>query len=102
MSRTENSNVITVRLSNRNLKRVQAVQELENVDRSTLVKEFIEDGLRERVISLYQKGKISAGRSAEILCISLREFLELLENKCLPVKWDAAGIKDYLNEKYGE
>ncbi len=102
MSQTEKNSVVTLRLSNRNLRRVEAVQALENVDRSTLFKEFIEDGLRDKVASLYAKGKISAGRGAEILGISLREFLELLERKCIAVNWDSEGVAEYLKEKYGE
>jgi hypothetical protein len=47
MTEFEKSSVVTVRLSKRNLRRVEAVRALENVDRSTLFKEFIEDGLRE-------------------------------------------------------
>lgn len=102
MTEFEKSSVVTVRLSKRNLRRVEAVRALENVDRSTLFKEFIEDGLRERVIRLYENGKLSAGRGAEILGISLREFLELLERKCVAVNWDSEGVKDYLKVKYGE
>jgi predicted HTH domain antitoxin len=98
----EKSTVVTVRLSKRNLRKVEAVRALENVDRSTLFKEFIEDGLQERVVRLYEKGKISSGRGAEILGISLREFLELLERKHVTFNWDTDGIKDYLKEKYGE
>ena len=79
MIEDKQSTVVTVRLSKRNLRKVEAVRALENVDRSTLFKEFIEDGLQERVVRLYEKGKISSGRGAEILGISLREFLELLE-----------------------
>ena len=99
---SEKSSVVTVRLSKRNLQRVEAVRTLENVDRSTLIKEFIEDGLRQRTVTLYEKSKISAGKGAEILGISLREFLELLEQKCLTVNWDSEIIKDYMQEKYGE
>ena len=102
MVETEKSSVVTVRLSKRNLRRVEAVRALENVDRSTLFKEFIEDGLRDRVLQLYAKGKLSAGRTAEILGVSLREFLELLEHECVAVNWDSAGVKDYLKQKYGE
>jgi predicted HTH domain antitoxin len=98
----EKSTVVTVRLSRRDLKRVEAVRALENVDRSTLVKEFIEDGLRDRVIRLYGDGKLSAGRGAEILGLLLREFLELLERESVAVNWDAEGVKDYLKTKYGE
>ncbi|MGD0451111.1 MAG: UPF0175 family protein [Candidatus Bathyarchaeia archaeon] len=102
MVEVEKSSVVTVRLSKRNLRRVEAVRALENVDRSTLFKEFIEDGLRERVVRLYTKGKLSAGRGAEILDISLREFLELLERECVAVNWDSEGIAKYLKSKYGE
>ena len=102
MTQTEKSNVITLRLSNRSLKKVDAVLALEKVDRSTLLKEFIEDGLQERVLDLYKKGKVSSGRGAEILCISLREFLELLERKCIPFNWDSGSIKEYMKENYGE
>jgi predicted HTH domain antitoxin len=99
---SEKSTVVTVRLSSRDLKRVEAVRVLENVDRSTLIKEFIEDGLRRRVIHLYQRGKLTAGRAAEILEIPLREFLEILEREDVPVNWDSESIKEYLKTRYGE
>ena len=98
----EKSSVVTLRLSHRDLKRLEAVRALEDVDRSTLFKEFIEDGLRERVVRLYGEGKLSAGRGAEILGVSLREFLELLERECVAVNWDSEGVRDYLKSKYGE
>lgn len=98
----EKSSVVTVRLSRRDLKRLEAVRALEKVDRSTLFKEFIEDGLRHRVVHLYGEGKVSAMWAAEILGVSLREFLELLERECISVNWDSEGVKDYLRTKYGE
>jgi len=99
---SEKSTVVTVRLSGRDLKRVEAVRVLENVDRSTLIKEFIEDGLRRRVVHLYQRGKLTAGRAAEILGIPLREFLEILEREGVPVNWDSESVKEYLKARYGE
>jgi predicted HTH domain antitoxin len=98
----EKSSVVTVRLSKHDLRRVEAVRALEKVDRSTLFKEFIEDGLRHRVIHLYAKGKVSAMWAAEILGVSLREFLELLERECVSVDWGSESVKDYLRAKYGE
>jgi len=98
----EKSAVITVRLSSRDLERVEAVKTLEDVDRSTLVKEFIEDGLRRRVIQLYQRGRMTAGRAAEILGLSLREFLEMLEREGVPVNWDSESVREYLQARYGE
>lgn len=98
----EKSTVVTLRLSNKDLKRIEAVRALEEVDRSTLFKEFIEDGLRQRVVRLYGEGKLSAGRGAEVLGVSLREFLELLERECVPVNWESDSIREYLHAKYGE
>jgi predicted HTH domain antitoxin len=102
MTETEQTSIVTLRLSKRNLSKVEAVQALEKVDRSTLLKEFIEDGLRDRVVRLYSDGKLSAGRGAEIIGVSLREFLELLERKGVGVNWDSGSIKEYMKEKYGE
>ncbi|MGD0994081.1 MAG: UPF0175 family protein [Candidatus Bathyarchaeia archaeon] len=102
MTEAQKSSTVTVRLSKRILSRVDAVQALENIDRSTLFNELIEDGLRDRVVRLYAKGKLSAGRGAEILDISLREFWDLLENKSVAINYDSEAIKEYLKEKYGD
>ncbi|MEM2094910.1 MAG: UPF0175 family protein [Candidatus Bathyarchaeia archaeon] len=99
---TEKSAVVTVRLSKRDLERVDTLRVIEDVDRSTLIKEFIEDGLRRRVVDLYRRQKLTAGRAAEILGLSLREFLEILEREGIPVNWDAEGIREYLEAKYGD
>lgn len=99
---TEKSAVVTVRLSKRDLERVEALRVLMDVDRSTLIKEFIEDGLRRGVVDLYRKGKVTAGRAAEILGVSLREFLEILEREGVSVNWDSEGIREYLKAKYGD
>jgi len=99
---TEKSAVVTVRLSKRDLERVEALRRIEDVDRSTLIKEFIEDGMRRRVVDLYRRGKLTAGRAAEVLGVSLREFLELLEREGVSVNWDSECIREYVKAKYGD
>lgn len=99
---SEKSAMVTVRLSRGGLERVEAVRTLENVDRSTLLKEFIEDGLRRRITQLYQSGRLTAGHAAEMLGVSLRTFLEMLEKEGAPVSWDSEIVKEYMKEKYGE
>ena len=94
--------MVTVRLSKRDLERVEALRRIEDVDRSTLIKEFIEDGMRRRVVDLYRRGKLTAGRAAEVLGVSLREFLELLEREGVSVNWDSESIREYLKAKYGD
>lgn len=102
MTETEQTIVITFRLTKRNLSRIEAVRKLEKVDRSTLFKEFVEDGLRQRVLRFYKKGKLTQRCAAELLGITLREFLELLEAEGVPINWDLSIIKQYMREKYGE
>jgi len=43
--------------------------------------------LQLEVIRQYSEGKISSGRAAELLGISLREWYDLLERKHVPVNW---------------
>ena len=99
---SKKSTVITLRLSRRDLEKVEAVRILEDADRSTLIKEFIEDGLRRRVTRLYQRGKVTAARAAEVLAVPLREFLEMLEREGVPINWDSEVFNEYLKERYGE
>ena len=98
---TEKNAVVTVRLSLPDLERIEAVRSIEKVDRATLLRDFIEDGLRRRVIDIYRDGKLTASRSAEILGVSLREFLEMLEGEGVPVNWDAESVKSYMRSRYG-
>ena len=98
----EKTTVVTMRLPPQDLKRIEAIQALENVDRTTLLREFIENGLRRKVLHIYQEGRLTAMRAAEILRMSLREFLEMLEKNGVPVNWDSTAVKDYLIAKYGE
>lgn len=81
---------------------MSAVQTLTDVDRTTLLRDFIDDGLVKRVLESYQEGKISVQRAADILDISLREFLGLLEKNGLPVSWDNVSVHDYMAKNYGE
>jgi len=98
---TEKNAVVTVRLSPLDLERIEAVRTIEKVDRATLLRDFIEDGLRRRVIDIYRDGKLTASRSAEVLGVSLREFLEMLEGEGVPVNWDAESVKSYMRSRYG-
>ena len=102
MVMTGKSIVITMRLSRQDLEKIEVVRALENVDRTTLLKDFIEDGLRRRIIQIYKNGKLTASRAAEILKIPLREFLGMLEREGVAVNWNSKMVKEYLKARYGE
>jgi len=98
----QKTTIITLRLSSREARRVSAVQALTDLDRTTLLRDFIDDGLRKRVLESYREGKITVQRAADILGISLREFLGLLEKNGLPINWDSDSVHDYMTSQYGE
>lgn len=97
----EKTSVVTVRLSPRELEKLEAVRSIQRVSRTSLIRDFIEDGLQRRVIDIYKDGKLTATKAAEILDISLREFLETLERAGTPVNWDSEIVKDYVKTRYG-
>jgi predicted HTH domain antitoxin len=98
MTEDKASTPVTIRLSAANLRGVEAVCALEHIDRSKLLEELIEEGLCDRTIRLYEAGKLTVGKGAEILGISQREFFELLENKFICLNWDSAGLKEYMKQ----
>ena len=94
--------IVTLRLSPREARRVSAVQALTRLDKATLLRDFIEDGMRWRVLESYREGQITAQRAADVLDISLREFLSLLEKNGVAIDWDSDLIRDYMTKRYGE
>jgi hypothetical protein len=98
----QKTTIVTLRLSPREARRVSAVQALTDLDRTTLLRDFIDDGLRKRVLEFYREGKITVQRAADVLGISLREFLGLLEKNGLPINWDSDSVHDYMTSQYGE
>jgi len=97
----QKTTIVTLRLSPKEAKRVAAVQELTGLDKATLLRDFIEDGSRKRVLASYMEGLITSQRGAEILSVSLREFLDLLEKDGIPVNWDSDLIHEYVVQHYG-
>ena len=98
----QKTTIVTVRLSPGEAKRVTAVQALTKLDKATLLRDFIEDGLRKRVLESYSLGKITTQRAADILGLSLREVLTLLEKNGIAINWDSSVIRDYMAKRYGE
>ena len=98
----QKTEVVTLRLSSKEARRVSAVQALTHLDKATLLRDFIEDGMRRRVMESYRESQITAQRAADVLDISLREFLSLLEKSGVAVSWDSDLIRAYMTKHYGE
>ena len=75
-------------------------EELEDVD-------LINQGKEAIVLGLFQKGRVSSGYAADLLGLSLVDFMELLKRKAIPfahytnkdLKKDVEGLKQYEKDK---
>ena len=53
----------------------------EHISRSAILKQFVYGGLEEYALELCAKGRLSAGRAAEILGISIYDIQEMAKEK---------------------
>ncbi len=56
----------------------------EHIDKSTALRQFLYLGVRDYVMELYQKGRISLGKAAELLDVSTFDILRLAKEQGYP------------------
>jgi predicted HTH domain antitoxin len=70
--------VISLRLKDREVKRINELSRMVNKDKSTVARELIEYGWEFLMIKLYREGKISLSTLASKLDLSISETIDLL------------------------
>jgi len=70
--------VISLRLKDRELKRINELSKMVNKDKSTVARELIEYGWEFLMIKLYRDGKMSLSTLASKLELSVSETIDLL------------------------
>lgn len=70
--------VLSLRLTPKQLERVQELAKEERKDKSELARELIDYGLMLKMLKLYRQGRASLGYIAEKLSLSVGEVLDLL------------------------
>jgi predicted HTH domain antitoxin len=85
--------VLSVRLSDQELKRLEILAKGEGKEKSSLARELIMDGLKYKKILAYKEAKISLSRLSKTLGLSLSEAIDLLTSIGIaaPINYD-----DYL------
>ncbi|MFZ3064495.1 MAG: hypothetical protein WA277_04315 [Nitrospirota bacterium] len=85
--------VISLRLKDRDFKRVNELSKIEHKDKSTVARELIEHGWEFLMIKLYREGKLSLSTLAAKLELSVSETIDLLSEFGIesPIEYD-----DYL------
>jgi len=94
--------VTTVRLDDSLMDELNSFAKKEHVDRSTVLKRALEMGLKEikleDALKAYQKGKISAWKTAELAGISLWEFLDILKRRDIGFRTAEPELEEMLGE----
>ncbi|MBI3330823.1 MAG: hypothetical protein HYZ96_01775 [Candidatus Omnitrophica bacterium] len=70
--------VMSLRLSERELRMIRQLSRAESKERSQVVRQLLEEGHMFHLLRLYREGKLSLGRFAKQLGKSLGETLDIL------------------------
>ena len=85
--------VMSVRLTTKDVKRLQAVAEQEHKERSAVVRELLREGLKYKMLLAYREGAASLSQVSRTLELSLSETIELLASFGIP---SPVSYDDYL------
>ena len=85
--------VMSVRLSEQEMKRLKALAAEEEREQSSVARELLVDGLKYKMLLAYKEGKVSLAKLSKMLGMSLSEVVDLLASFGLqsPISYD-----DYL------
>jgi len=91
---------VSLRLNQKTVSELDEIAKLEDKDRSSLLREIIEVGIKakkvERSIQLYQAGKVSMWKAARLAELSLWEFMEELSARKILVQYSERDLEEDL------
>ena len=94
------SETICLRLSKETIQKLQDIAGKEQKDRSTLLREIIDQGIKEKnidyAISLYQKGKATAMKAAKMADLSLWQFYKILDERGILLQYSQKDLEEDL------
>jgi predicted HTH domain antitoxin len=94
------SESITLRLPPQTAKKLKEIAKKEGKDRSTLIREFLENGVKqkniEHAIKLYQTGQATAWKAAQLADVSLWIFYKILEEKGILLQYSEHDLEQDL------
>jgi len=96
------STAVTARLKTELLREIQEIAEEESIDRSSAIQRLLQIGLKkyrmEKALNLYQNGKVTLWKAAELAGVSLREMMEAIKAKDIPYQYDLEALEEYVTE----
>ena len=93
MAKTRLMQVVAARLPKDVAREIERIAAEEKLDKSSVVARatdlFIRQWKLERAMKLYEDGRITAQKAADVAALSIWEFLEELERRKIPVRYSA-------------
>jgi len=94
------SETITLRLPPQTAKKLQEIAKKEGKDRSTLIRELLENGVREKsaeqAVELYRRGQVTAWKAAQLMGVSLWTLYKMLEEKGIIIQYSEHDLEQDL------
>ena len=94
------SESITLRLPPETAKKLREIAKKEGKDRSTLIRELLEKGVKEKsveqAIELYRAGQVTGWRAAQLAGISLWNFYKILADKQVLIQYSERDLEEDL------
>jgi predicted HTH domain antitoxin len=91
---------ISLRLSRETLRKLDELADREGKDRSTLMRELLERGVKEKdidhAVELYRNGRVTGWRAAQLAGVSLWNFYSILDEKGVLVQYSEHDLEEDL------
>ena len=88
--------VLSVKVDKEKLRELEEVAQEEHSDRSTAARRLLDMGMKEwkvnKAVEMFRKGKFSIWRAAAKAGVSLREFIEIVDER--KVNWVGVSVED--------
>lgn len=98
--------IITTRVPEELAKEVERIAQAEALDKSTTIKRLlikaVEAWKMDHALKLYQEGKISIGKAAEIAGVSLWEILDTILKRKIPLQITRDDLEEDLKAALAE
>jgi predicted HTH domain antitoxin len=89
---------ISIRPTDEIEKKLKKLMKIEKTERSTLIRKVLTTGideeLKKHALALFRDKKISLAKAAEIADISVREMMDLVKEKDIPLHITAEDIRE--------
>ena len=100
------SETISLRLPRGTVKKLDEIADKEGKDRSTLIRELLEHGVKEKdidhAIELYRSGQATGWKAAQVAGVSLWNFYRILVEKGILIQYSEHDLEEDLKGLAGE